>query len=217
MTATLRPLDPPHKGLRNLMSQVSLLIGQTEFDDPRSVATLQSKAVDLFHLLEVHALEEETHVLAQLEERVPGAAGVDLEAHEVLERQARALRERVEAFDGTQSNERGQEFLLDFTAFQADYLRHMLEEERVTEPLVREHFSDEELIADQIAISQEMAFADLLLWFRYIAPARRVSENAQVLVGFHAAAPPEAFAAVREELRAVLPPEVFDELMAPYL
>lgn len=216
MTATIRPLDPPHKGLRNLMAQVSMVIGQTEFGDPDSVSLLQAKGRDLFHLLQLHTHEEDTHVLAPLEQRAPGAAAEDLAQHEILAARADGLRDTLAGFDGTQSNEQGQQYLLDFTDFQADYLKHMVEEERVTEPVVMAHFTDEELIADQVAISQEMPFPDLLLWFRYIAPARRISENAQVLAGFHAAAPPEAFAAVRETLREVLSEQVFDELMGPY-
>lgn len=214
MTATLRPLDPPHKGLRNLMGQVSLMIGQTEFDDEESVARLQGAGAELFHLLDLHAHEEETHVLGPLEERAPGAGRLDREQHELLEEQAHALRDRLRGFDGHQTDEDGQAFLLDFTEFQAAYLLHMVEEERVTEPLVRRHFTDDELIADQVAIAQEMAFTDLLGWFRAIAPARRLSENVQVLSGFRAAAPPEAYAAVRQTLSEALPAETFDQLMA---
>ena len=214
MTATLRPLDPPHKGLRNALSILSLRIGVTDFGDADSVASLQGLADEVFLLLEDHALMEDTHVLARLEQRVPGSSRGDLSDHEVLEARVDELRRRLHGFDGTQDDEAGQGFLLEFTDFHADYLKHMLAEERITEPLVRDNFSDEELLADQVAISQEMPFEVLLLWFKYIVPARRVAENAQVLQGFKAAAPPEVFTQVTELLRDTLTSSAHEDLMA---
>ncbi len=214
MTATLRPLDPPHKGLRNALSILSLRIGVTDFRDADSVSSLQRLADEVFLLLEDHALMEDTHVLAPLEQRVPGSSRGDLADHEALEVRVADLRRRLHEFDGSQDDEAGQGFLLEFSDFHADYLKHMLEEERITEPLVRHNFSDEELLADQVAISQEMPFEVLLLWFKYIVPARRVAENAQVLQGFKAAAPPEVYQQVTDLLRDTLPTASYDALMA---
>jgi hypothetical protein len=56
----------------------------------------------------------------------------------------------------------------------------------------------------QVAIMQEMSFETLLLWFKYIVPARRTEENAQVLRGFKGAAPKEAFDAAMAVIKNVL-------------
>ncbi|MEY2755327.1 MAG: hypothetical protein RJB65_1685 [Actinomycetota bacterium] len=65
------------------------------------------------------------------------------------------------------------------------------------------------MIADQGVIMQTVPFETLLLWFKYIVPARSTSDNRQVLAGFKSAAPAEAFDTVAALLRDVLPPERF--------
>lgn len=96
-----------------------------------------------------------------------------------------------------------------FHPFHRAYLDHMLHEEQEIEPVLLANFTDEEMIADQGAIMAEMPFTTLLLWFRFIVPARSVADNRQVLGGFTAAAPAEAVAAVWDVLRGVLPPDRF--------
>jgi len=74
-------------------------------------------------------------------------------------------------------------------------------------------FTNEELMEHQIEIMKEMSFDTLLLWFKYIAPARRPEENAQVLSGFKSVAPELAFTTVLNTIRA----EVDDEEMQQIL
>ena len=66
-------------------------------------------------------------------------------------------------------------------------------------------FTDDELIQHQIEIMKEMSFETLLLWFKYIVPARRPEENAQVLTGFKSVASESAYNTVlitiKEEVR----------------
>jgi Mlc titration factor MtfA (ptsG expression regulator) len=64
---------------------------------------------------------------------------------------------------------------------------------------------------------QHMDFKTLLLWFKYIVPARRLEENRQVLEAFKANAPAEAFAAVQEIIQSVLSPNDFDSLMKGWI
>jgi len=66
---------------------------------------------------------------------------------------------------------------------------------------MQKQFTDEELMQHQIAIMGEMSFETLLLWFKYIVPARRPEENAQVLTGFKSAAPEAAFNAVIDVIK----------------
>jgi len=88
----------------------------------------------------------------------------------------------------------------------------MADEEATTERLMMEHFSDEELIGHQIAIMGETSFESLLRMFRFIAPARRLDENLQVLHAFRANAPEPAFAAVMQTLQAAMPPSQYNSL-----
>jgi hypothetical protein len=54
----------------------------------------------------------------------------------------------------------------------------------------------------------------LLLWFKYIVPARRPDENAQVLTGFKSAAPEEAYAAVLNTIRQEISENELNEILS---
>jgi hypothetical protein len=89
----------------------------------------------------------------------------------------------------------------------------MADEEATTERLMMEHFSDEELIGHQIAIMGETSFESLLRMFRFIAPARRLDENLQVMQAFRANAPEPAFTAVLATLQNAMPAAQYKALI----
>ena len=61
---------------------------------------------------------------------------------------------------------------------------------------------------------QAMDFDMLLLWFKYIVPARRPDENAQVLTGFKSAVPEEVFNLVLDVIRKELTESELKEILA---
>jgi len=54
----------------------------------------------------------------------------------------------------------------------------------------------------------------LLLWFKYIVPARRSDENAQVLTGFKSSAPAEAYEAVLNVIRKEISESELNEILS---
>ena len=211
--APLRPLDPPHKGIRNALSQLGLAAGNTVAADEDAMAAFLQLGADVLAFLDEHAAFEEAYILAPLEARVPGAADRDRAAHHELEASIAPLRA---AFCGPRAalpQEALDELAKQIAAFHAAYLLHMAEEEASTERQMMAHFSDEELIGHQIAIMAETSLPSLLRMFRFIAPARRLDENAQVLQALRVSAPPAVFDAVRDTLRAAMPEAPFLALM----
>jgi hypothetical protein len=79
---------------------------------------------------------------------------------------------------------------------------------------MQKHFTDEELMGHQIEIMQTMSFDMLLLWFKYIVPARRPDENAQVLTGFKSAAPDEAYNTVLDVIRKEISESELNEILS---
>jgi hypothetical protein len=59
----------------------------------------------------------------------------------------------------------------------------------------------------------ETSFESLLRMFRFIAPARRLDENLQVLQAFRANAPKPAFAAVMQTLQNAMPAAQYSALI----
>lgn len=211
--ARLKSLDPPHKGLRNALAQFSLLAGKTDYGDKSSVQMLQALGAEVFYLLLDHTKTEDNFILKPLEEKNPGAAEKETAEHLEITALENKLMRQLAAFNGTQDNEAGHEFYLDFTLFHSRYLLHIEEEDRHTEKMMQSYFTDEELIGHQVIIMQQMDFKTLLLWFKYIVPARRREENRQVLEAFKANAPAEAFEAVQETIKSVLPAADYALLM----
>jgi len=208
----MKSLDPPHKGLRNALGQFGLLAGKTNYQDLEEIQILKKLGSEVFHILKDHTHTENEFILKPLEEKAPGSTQIYLEDHGEIENWEKELEETLMAFDGQQDNDEGHAFYLDFCNFQSVYLEHIDEEDIGLEEAMQANFSDEELMAHQITIMQQMPFETLLLWFKYIVPARRAEENAQVLTGFKSAAPSEAYQQVIELIQSVISKKEWEKI-----
>lgn len=210
----LKSLDPPHKGLRNALSKITLLAGKTDYTSSLSVEKLQAMGKEVFALLKDHTYTENTYILAPLEKRNPGFTEDYMTDHGEIDKLEESLFERLMAFNGTQSNDEGHLFYLDLCDFQSAYLEHIDVEDVELEEEMQKHFTDEELMGHQIEIMKAMSFDILLLWFKYIVPARRPDENAQVLTGFKSSAPEEAYNAALNVIRQEISESEMNEILS---
>ena len=210
----LKSLDPPHKGLRNALSKLALIAGKTNYASISSVEKLQLIAKDVFHLLKDHTATENKFILAPLEKINPSFTKDYYSNHLEIDGIEEQLLDRIMALNGHQTNDHGHQLYLDICQFQSHYLTHINEEDIALEAEMQKHLTDEDLIQHQIAIMGEMNFETLLLWFKYIVPARRPEENAQVLIGFKSAAPEAAFNAVIEVIKNEISENEFHEIQS---
>ena len=210
----LKSLDPPHKGLRNALSKLALIAGKTNYTSINSVEKLQLIAKDVFHLLKDHTATENKFILAPLEKINPSFTKDYYSHHLEIDGIEEQLLDRIMALNGQQTNDHGHQLYLDICQFQSHYLKHINEEDIALEAEMQKHFTDEDLMQHQIAIMGEMNFETLLLWFKYIVPARRPEENAQVLIGFKSAAPEAAFNAVIEVIKKEISENEFHEIQS---
>lgn len=215
----LKTFDIPHKGLRNLLSQVTLLAGTTDFTDKTQVSRLHQLGRDLFFLLSEHAHDENTVMLAALNQRQPGAGDHNEAEHEIIEKQQAELEEMLEtlvakAQNGEEAEYLAERFYFEMNRFQSGYLLHMLEEEEETQRLLWKYFSDAELIEMRKQIIGRMAPATLLQWFRFAAPYMSHAARLQWLRPVKAAVPPPFFSQIMETLEVVLTGAEFKRLQA---
>jgi uncharacterized protein (DUF2267 family) len=210
----LKSLDPPHKGLRNALSKLALIAGKTNYTSINSVEKLQLIAKDVFHLLKDHTATENKFILAPLEKINPSFTKDYYSHHLEIDGIEEQLLDRIMALNGQQTNDHGHQLYLDICQFQSHYLKHINEEDIALEAEMQKHFTDEDLLQHQIAIMGEMNFETLLLWFKYIVPARRPEENAQVLIGFKSAAPEAAFNTVIEVIKNEISENEFHEIQS---
>lgn len=212
-----RPLDPPHKGLRHQLGLLVLDAGRTDWRNPADIAALKATAAFTFRLLAEHAANEDDHLFLALEQRAPGATAAVEAEHPRLAEAANRLAERFAQVHVDQDAESAHDLYLDLTSFQAEYLQHLVREERDVEPLLLRHFSDGELAGIQVTIAELSDPSLLLDWFEVCAPARSDPENTEVLQRMQFALPPEAFSAIVTRLSHVLPSDRFDRLLGPLL
>ncbi len=209
----LKSLDPPHKGLRNILSQFSLMAGNTNYKSKSEIEELKSLGADLFLLLQNHTKNEDTYILAPLKEKYSKETTYVEKVHSTLDQMELKLKNKLDSFDGNQSDEVGHDFYLSFTEFHAEFLKQIADEDRNLEVDMQTAFTDEELVQHQVAIMKNMDFSVLLLWFKYIVPARRIAENVQVLTAFKSAGA-EAFEAVLEVIKPQLSQERYNLIIS---
>lgn len=210
----IRSFAAPHKGLRNVIGKFSLCLGYTDFTDSRQLQPLKHLGNEMFTLLNDHVHTENEHTLKHLEEKVKGSSEHDKADHERLESIQNSLQQQLETFRGTESNDAIHSFYLNFSMFQSQYLEHIFEEETVTELLLQQHFSDEELVQHRIAIMKKLEFPMLLLWLKYIIPAQSEPESIEMLSGLKSSAPKEAFDTVLNTLKHEMDPGRYESLVS---
>lgn len=206
----LKSLDPPHKGLRHAISRLAFTAGKTDYASASSVEKLQFLAKEVFHLLQDHTATENKFILALLEKRNPSFTKDYYDDHREIDEIELQLFDRIMSLNGQQSNDHGHQLYLDVCKFQSKYLEHINEEDLSLEAEMQKYFTDEDLMQHQLVIMGEMNFETLLLWFKYIVPARRPEENAQVLSGYKSAAPETAFNAVMNTIKQEISDDEYD-------
>lgn len=213
----MNSFDVPHKGIRNGLSQLSLAASKTDFTSSGEVTQLYNLGKEVFEILARHANDENDVSLRALEQRFKGASHHDVEEHiriHVAQSKLEALLEEVFQISkaGGDASEKGIEFYNGVSYFHAEYLRHMSEEERETQVLLWQHFTDEELAGHRSEIMKKLEPETLLLWFKFIIPAQRHQERVGLLGGFKAMAPIDFFQSAMSVVKSALRPDEWNRL-----
>ncbi len=209
--------DAPHKGLRNGLSQVSLMAGRTDYSNPDEIAQLHRLGTRVFSILTIHAEDENSVTLAHLETRCPDCSQHDIDDHEEIHATQQNLEDQLAAIragasEGKNMTEAGSEFYLAFSEFHGKYLEHTAEEERVTQILLWQHFTDEELAAHRVQIMSRNPPRTLLTWFEFVIPAMTRAERVGLLTGFKRMASTDFFAEGMEVIQKVIAASEFEQL-----
>ena len=213
----MKAYDVPHKGIRNALSQLSLLAGKTDYSGQQQVQILYDLGSDIFKILSIHAADENSVTLAHLELHCPGCSQNDMEDHERIHREQNKLELLLSKIHegsvaGHDMTGDGAELYLSFSEFQSRYLLHMAEEERITQPLLWKHFTDDELAMHRAEIMTKNPTAILLTWFRFVVPAQGHMERVGLLSGFKKLAPAAFFEEGMRTVARVIPEVEYEML-----
>lgn len=204
----------PHKGLRNIMSQLSLIAGNTDYSNQRGLDELKEKTAELILLLNLHRQSEEEYLLPALEEKLAGSTQENVKEHELLESQVIQIDTFIKNLTTNHSLAKGIQFYAMLNGFQSKYMDHMAMEESQMNPLIWDHLTDEELMGIHGSIMAEFAPDHITLWFKYIVPALNSMERTVILSGFKANAPEEFFNQVLAVIRSEMSTTDFDAMVA---
>jgi len=213
----MKSYDVPHKGLRNALSQLSLLAGKTDYSSAQEINSLYNLGVDVFKILTIHAADEDEITLAELEKHCPGCSDHDKEDHRKIHLAQEKLEELLlKLYNDSRVNEdlteAGQEFYLALSEFHGVYLEHTAEEERNTQPLLWKHFTDDELAQHRSRIMAKNPPETLLIWFKFVIPAQSHIERVSLLSGFKKMAPADFFVQGMEVIRVTLSDKEYEKL-----
>lgn len=198
------PYAVPHKGLRNALGRFQALAGSTQFDDAAELERLKAAGAELAMLLTHHLVNENRYYLEPLRARAEAAALHDVEDHERLEPLQAAWVGRLARLDVTTPAAEAHAFYLAVSEFHSAYLGHILHEERVTERVMFEHFTDDEVAGMSAAIFANVEVPVLVASLRYIIPALPLGERRAMLDRVRSAPFfPDVVAALASELTPV--------------
>jgi len=210
-------VTPPKISSKSNRKTIFYNSGRTDYSSPSEIEQLYQLGTRLFSILTTHAEDENNVTLAHLETRCPGSTQHDLDDHEEIHRAQQNLEKQLAtirdgANEGKNMTEAGGEFYLAFTEFHGEYLGHTAEEERVTQPLLWQYFTDEELAAHRGEIMSKNPPQTLLIWFEFVIPAQSHAERVGLLTGLSKIAPTAFFAEAMRVIRKALPPSEFQRL-----
>jgi hypothetical protein len=194
--------EAPHKGIRAFFGSVLKAAGNADHNDPQEIDALCTNCEELFELLHLHASDENGVVLTHLDRKVAGASEHDRNDHDRLEKMQADLELLVkEIRKGPVQVQQLNKLYAGLSLLFSEHLEHMHEEETVTQELLWQHFTDEELFAMRGEIMQRLGPDRMLKWWKHIMPALRRSERAMMLGAVFAQAPPPFV----EKVKALLP------------
>lgn len=208
---------PIHKTLRLAFAQMLVRLGALDVGDTSALAATLDDLEKLLGFVSEHIRHEEDFIHGPLEARRPGVTPFLVSSHDEHELAASELRVlhgalRIAAPDTRLALRRA--LYLRFSAFVADQLAHMLDEEEIVQPILDEAFTAAELEAINGAIVFAIPPPALMETIRMMLPALDPGERVDLLAGPKKGLPPEAFAAVLGIARDVLSASAFAELEA---
>ncbi|MFA5330193.1 MAG: hemerythrin domain-containing protein [Prolixibacteraceae bacterium] len=210
---TIKLFSAPHKALRKIMAEFSVLAGQTNFSNQPEIEKLKELGNVFFALLSLHTGTEDKIILSALDARLPGASAHDKAEHVEIEKFQQELESEMQNLSTRTTQEEGYQFYLQVSKFQSIYLNHMLEEETVTQKMIWENLSADEQLAVRIAIVQKMDPEIYALWLKYMIPAQNEAENLPMLGVIRMNMPPERYTSLLQNLKEQMPAKTFGSLM----
>jgi len=156
MATLINPYKDVHKGIRKLLNDTLLLMGQTDFNDAEFVTNLRHQVTQLHDLLELHS-DIENRLLAPVIYEAGGESEIALieSTHERLDGILTGLISDLEnLLPSDDSAARGYQLYVAYSDYVGEQMQHMREEETLIWPIISSQCSDQQMIEFQIQARQ---------------------------------------------------------------
>ena len=171
----------PHKVIRGRLAELSTAIGKLDDNNKGQVERFREMAEALFVLTGQHAETEETYILPHLEGKSSVSPETDREQHDALHEMEEYILNVLKESRDPSAKIDWYDLGLRFSQYHALQLEHMFHEETVTQQLLWNHYSDEELTQIRVNFIQRMERSKLILWYKEMFRFQNDSENATLL------------------------------------
>jgi Hemerythrin HHE cation binding domain len=203
-----------HKGQRRELFLATTRAGTLDWDDPRAAADFGVSWNDVSRMLMMHAKHEDNHFLPLLLQSAPELIERVQDAHHDSAYELAELTATIDAAASTPTSATGLAVYRELSAFVANYLVHILEEETVVMPAIWHHCTDDEIAAARRAFLAEQSPAGVVRSRRAMLPAISRHERASMARSLRSAASSEGFDALMADAPRLLEPEDWADLSA---
>jgi iron-sulfur cluster repair protein YtfE (RIC family) len=214
---------PIHKAIRTALGDLVIRMGKTTFANESAARRTVGELDELLTWCDEHIEHEIQFIHPRLAERLPNALAKIDDGHDDHTRLVTELRALIAGVRSASTTDlrmlAGKTLYLHFTTFVAETLAHMVEEERVLQPLMQRFFTDEELLAMNNALVQSLPPEKMFADAARMLVALNGTERAAMLAGARTTVPPPVLQALLAEVRPRLDEEEWSELLAlcPFL
>lgn len=198
-----------HKGLRMLMGDTLVLLGQADASDAASVERALARVVTLLDTCAAHLEHENDFVHAAIAARSTSWDGQTAEDHVHHVTHIRMLRTLVEAVETAPAGQRTAaltRLYRELALFVADNYTHMAVEESENNRLLWALYTDEEILGIEHALVASLSPEDAMASLRIMLLAATPADRAATLHGMRLHAPEPVFDATLDMIRPLLAP-----------
>jgi hypothetical protein len=208
---------PPHKGIRYLMSQMMLKVGNSNYEDDSKTKILDNELKNLWKMLIFHAKAEEEFIFPHIEKANNTLFNSLLEAHKKFESDIVKLEMEFEELLNEKVGEgiriqKGIEFVKNYNNFVAHYFLHLQDEELLAMPLLWNILSDEQILDFSKKIPASASPEINAYFLPFFIGATNLYERIGIMNGLKTVMPEEVFLGISSRVEAILETDDWEQL-----
>lgn len=203
-----------HKGQRKELFAATSLAGTIDWEDVTATNDFVALWSKLTSMLAAHAAHEHQHFFPLLDQHAPEIVLQVESAHEDLDDELVALTDAIAIAAGERSREHGLAVYRQVSAFVANYLLHILDEETIVMPAIWRHCTDGEIDAARLAFQADQSPAGVVRSRRAMLTAVTQAELITTALGLRLGSNAEVFDAFMTDAHQLLEPHHWNRLAA---